>query len=195
MKRTLLAALLIVPLSGCGSESTGEEGRTATGSSPQQSGATEADEMARAGLVYQLPASWRRVPPDSPMRLDQAKIPGSAGEADLVVFFFGTQGGGGVEDNLQRWSAQVEGGEPTRERFSVNHDLTISIVDVAGTLKPSTMGTGPASPQPASRLLGAVVEGRGGPWFFKITGPQQTVAEQRSAFLSMLRQARTAPGA
>jgi hypothetical protein len=31
-----------------------------------------------------------------------------------------------------------------------------------------------------------VVEGPGGPWFFKATGPQSTLGEEREAFREML---------
>jgi hypothetical protein len=48
------------------------------------------------------------------------------------------------------------------------------------------MGSGPTTPQPDSRLIGAVVEGPGGPWFFKATGPSQTLADQRQGFRDML---------
>jgi hypothetical protein len=48
------------------------------------------------------------------------------------------------------------------------------------------MSGGPAEAQPNSRLLGAVVEGPGGPWFFKATGPSATLGAQRDAFLAML---------
>ena len=44
--------------------------------------------------------------------------------------------------------------------------------------------------QPGSRLLGAVVEGEGGPWFFKATGPDATLAPQRLPFRGMLQRAR-----
>jgi hypothetical protein len=50
---------------------------------------------------------------------------------------------------------------------------------MGGTLMPSTMGAGPTEPQPDSRLIGAVVEGEGGPWFFKITGPSAAVLDAR----------------
>ena len=36
------------------------------------------------------------------------------------------------------------------------------------------------------RLIGAVVEGDGGPWFFKLTGPDATLAAARGAYLEML---------
>jgi hypothetical protein len=126
------------------------------------------------------------------MRLDQAKVPGSGGEGDLAVFFFGGGGGGGVEENLQRWASQVEGGSPVRASFEAN-GLKISIIDLSGTLKQGSMGMGPQTDQPNSRMIAAVVEGEGGPWFFKLTGPEATIASGRDPFLAMLRGARVSP--
>ena len=154
--------------------------------------------MAPAGggqLLFELPAGWTSTPPSSAMRLAQARIPGPGGEGDLVVFWFGEGGGGGVEDNLQRWIGQMEvtaGTEPAREKFDVD-GLAVTWVDVSGTLLPSNMGTGPATPQPSSRLFGAVIEGPGGPWFFKATGPEATLAAEREAFVGILKGARLRP--
>jgi hypothetical protein len=50
------------------------------------------------------------------------------------------------------------------------------------------MGSSEAVPD--ARLLGAVVEGPGGPWFFKATGPDSTLGPQRDAFLAMLKSVR-----
>lgn len=144
-----------------------------------------------AGLAFTLPAGWQAVTPASSMRLAQANLPGGG---ELAVFHFGVGGGGDVESNIARWIGQVEvaaGTEPRRE--SSQHDgLTISVVEVDGTLLPTGMGTGPTTPQPGSRLLGAVVEGPGGPWFFKATGPAESLAAARAGFLEMLAGARPA---
>ncbi len=94
-----------------------------------------------------------------------------------------------MDANIQRWIEQMDvapGTSPRPESFEAN-GYRISLIDVSGTLKPSMMGTGPETPQPNSRLLGAVVEGPGGPWFFKATGPEATLGPQREAFLAMLR--------
>jgi len=146
-------------------------------------------------LVWALPAGWTEAPPASPMRMAQASIPGAGGPAELVLFHFGPGGGGGVEANIERWIGQVEiEGEPERGAFAAGDPgqdgVRVTWVDAAGTLKPSGMGMGPTEPQPGSRLLGAVVEGPGGPWFFKATGPDETLAAARGDFLAMLRAAR-----
>ena len=144
-------------------------------------------EIAAPGAVFNLPANWIPEQPESNMRLYQAQIPGSGGPGRLTVFHF-PGGGGGVDANLQRWEGQVQSdSESTRDSFALG-DWQVTWVEVEGTLMPS-MG-GPTEPQPDSRLLGAVVEGQGGPWFFKATGPSATLDEQRDAFLGLLKSGR-----
>lgn len=151
-------------------------------------------EISASGATFTLPEEWNAEPPSSSMRLGQASIPGSAGDGQLTAFHFGVGGGGGLESNLQRWAGQVEqdpGTQIHREEFVVG-GFQVTWIEVRGTLKPSTMGTGPASPQPGSSLLGAVVEGPGGPWYFKATGPTETLEQAKEAFLAMLRSVRSA---
>jgi hypothetical protein len=147
---------------------------------------------ASASITWDLPSSWQQEQPGSEMRMAQATIPGAAGPGQLVVFYFGAGGGGGVEANLDRWIGQMEvkvGGEPQRSTFDV-HGYKVTMLDVAGTLKPSGMGMGPSSPQPDSRMLAAVVEGPGGPWFFKATGPDATLSAAHDDFKAMLESVR-----
>lgn len=146
--------------------------------------------IAVPGGTFTLPEGWVAEPPSMQMRLAQARIPGPAGPGELTVFYFGPGAGGGLEANLQRWINQVEpDAEPTRESFTLG-TWKVTWVEAVGTLKPSTMGTGPSEPQPESRLFGAVVEGEGGPWFFKATGPAATLDAQRDAFLALLKSGR-----
>lgn len=160
--------------------------------SPPAGEVASGTEVQAPGAVFNLPEGWQSEPPSSSMRLAQAVIPGSAGPGQLTVFFFGVGVGGGLEGNLARWVGQVEpdpGSPPTRNAFT-NGPFQVTWIEVRGTLKPSTMGTGPTTPQPGSALLGAVIEGPGGPWYFKATGPATTLDAERDAFLAMLRSVR-----
>ena len=150
--------------------------------------ASTGHELELPGLRGELPETWQTQPPTSPLRAAQASLPGSGGAAEMAAFFFGPGGGGDTEANITRWIRQIDSptGQPVRDQFQVR-GLTIKLVDVTGTLKASPMGVGPKTPQPNSRLLGAVVEGPGGPWFFKITGPDATVKEQHDTFLAFLK--------
>jgi len=140
-------------------------------------------------LRFVLPPGWHQVPANSTMRVAQASIPGPGTPAELAVFHFGAGRGGDVESNLERWMNQIEpapGDTPQRETFD-SGGLRITWIDARGTLKPGQMGMGPAVAQADSRLLGAVIEGDGGPWFFKATGADATLAPQRDAFVAMLK--------
>jgi hypothetical protein len=197
----VLAALLAAGCNG-GPDATpspGEEDSAAAGAAPPSPPppTLAPDDASRRivapGAVFQLPDDWVPEPPESQMRLAQAQIPGPGGPGQLTVFHFGAGGGGGTEANLQRWITQMEAdGEPFRDSFTLG-TWKVSWVEVAGTLKPSTMGMGPTEPQAGSRLLGGVVEGEGGPWFFKATGPAETLEAQRDAFLELLKSGRTHP--
>lgn len=165
----------VAPLS-----SHGEAGAAAAAAGPGQ----------EAAIDFELPAGWQRQTPSSNMRLAQATIPGPGGPGELAVFFFGAGQGGAVEANLQRWVDQMGGATPRRDSFE-SHGLKVTWIEMAGTLQPTAMGMGSSTPQPNSRLLGAVVEGPGGPWFFKATGPDSTLGPQRDAFIRMLKSVRS----
>lgn len=203
-------ALAVLLLTGCGPEEP--EGRVIKPISSQPAPAPEpgapAPEAAPAPgapapgapaagptgtgrLAVELPEGWLQEPPANTMRQAQAKIPGAAGDGEFALFYFGPGAGGGIEANIQRWLAQVEpaaGSEPARETLTVG-ELTVHTVEAEGTLtaSPMTMQGGSPEPQPGHMLLGAVVEGPGGPWFLKATGPAATLGPYRDEFFQMVR--------
>jgi hypothetical protein len=194
-----LATLPVLLVAACGSDEP--EGRVIKPISSQaapEPGAPSPQPapgpgMPQAGgrLALELPEGWVEEPPANTMRQAQARITGAGGDGEFALFYFGPGGGGGVEANIQRWLAQVEpaaGGQPVRETFQVD-DLTVHTVEAQGTLtaSPMTMQGGDPEPQPGQMLLGAVVEGPGGPWFLKATGPAATLEPYRDEFFAMVR--------
>lgn len=149
-----------------------------------------------AGLRFTLPAEWARVPAPSDVRAAQWRIPHGPGDADdgeLILFFFGSGQGGRAEDNLERWYGQFTqpDGRPSRDAAVVKtrtkDGLKVTFVDLAGTYSGGTMGAGAGTkPKPGTRMLAAVVEGEGGPWFFKATGPDATMAAAKVGFEALL---------
>ena len=210
----LILPLLLLSLSACDNQEAAPPAVAETSTAPQAAPAapaTSGDAVSsispHAGLIdpapnsqqaagaagsidFDLPKAWQSQTPSSSMRLAQATIPGPGGPADLAVFFFGPGGGGPVDANIDRWVGQVEGAaKPTPETFETN-GYKVTWVDVKGTLKPSGMGMGPSTPISNARLYGAVVEGPGGPWFFKAQGPDSTLGPQRDAFVALLKSVR-----
>ncbi len=188
----LLTAFLITGLGCAGEAPEMDADQSVPVPAADSAAAAGADVLALPGATVDRPEGWVFGQPSSSMRLAEAEIPGPGGPALLTVFFFGAGGGGGVDANLQRWAGQVEpdeGVEPRRDRFTVD-GFTVSTIEVEGTLLPSRMGTGPTEPVPGTKLLGAVIDGPGGPWFFKITGPEATVTAAAPVFDAMVRSIR-----
>ena len=131
------------------------------------------------------------------MRRAQYRVPGKAGDGECTVFYFGPGQGGDPMQNAERWAEQftLADGTPARSTMKTSEvavgGLKIFMVEVAGTYKGGmTMTAAPAVPKPGYRLLGAVAPGPDANWYFKLTGPDETVSEQRNAFTSMVKSSR-----
>lgn len=139
--------------------------------------------MVVAGVVFHPPEDWQDLGPQG-MRQAQylaAPVAGDNAPAEINVFYFGANSGGGVEANLQRWIGQITpedgAGEPVRDTFTSDGGMPGHVVMVDGAYKSGggrPMG-GDGEVLPGYRLVGVVIEGPQGSVFFKLTGPQATV--------------------
>jgi len=153
-----------------------------------------------AELQYSAPPRWVSQPPANPMRRAQFLVPrveGDTADGLLVVSHFpGT--GGSTQANLDRWIGQFsqQDGSPVPrdsakfETFEVS-GLKVSAVEVTGYFFDSNvMGESGKRTDVPYRLLGGIVETPSGAWFFKLTGPDATVAAAREEFMELLRSVR-----
>ncbi len=156
---------------------------------------TQATRTEAAGLRFSVPADWARVPAPSDMRAAQFRVPHAGSDeedGELVLFFFGKGQGGSADQNVERWTGQFSqpDGKPSKDAAVVTirtvNGLKQTSVDVAGTYKPAPMGGAGGSEKTGWRLLAAVVEGDGGPWFWRLTGPDSTVAAAKPQFEALL---------
>ena len=151
-----------------------------------------------AGLTWTAPAAWVEEPPSNPMRMKQYRIRGPKGEAELVVNYFGKGQGGDLMSNAKRWAGQFKqpGGGSAQEALSTSTiqvgGMRVLVVETTGTYVPMAMGGEAPGEKPNHMLLGAIAEGPDANWFFKMTGPIETVRAQRDAFLGMLKSLRRA---
>ena len=148
-----------------------------------------------AGLRFAVPEDWARVPAPSDMRAAQFRVPKSAADGEdgeLVLFFFGKGKGGSAEQNVDRWTGQFTqpDGKPSKDAAVVTirtvNGLKETSVDVGGTYTPAQMGGAGDAVKSGWRLLAAVVEGPEGPWFWRLTGPEATVAAAKARFEALL---------
>lgn len=147
---------------------------------------------AVAGMQWHIPSGWTMAP-EKPMRVatyQVAAVEEDSEKAECAVYYFGPGQGGAVDANIKRWIGQMK--EPGEvQRSDMETDLgKIAIVEVSGTYKESA---GPMmavkAEHPGWTLIGAVVPGPEGDVFFKLTGPNATVAKVHELFTEMLKSA------
>jgi len=144
------------------------------GSSPHGSMPSAASEAP--ALVWKMPSGWQEAPNPNAMRLATYGAPGGV---EVSV----SRAGGSTDANIQRWVAQFDDvGRDARTEKTV-HGLHVVMVDVSGTYVGGgmTMGADSAS-RPGWAMVGAIVEGRGLPYFFKMMGPAAAVLVDHPAF-------------
>ncbi len=151
-----------------------------------------------AGLRFTHPSDWVRVPAPSDMRAAQFRIPKAGADpddAEAVLFFFGEGKGGSAQDNLDRWYGQMTqpDGKPSKDAGTVTiktiNGVKVTALDLPGTYKGMPTPGTPATSRSGYRLLAAIIEAKGGPWFFRIVGPDATVKASKPAFDALLESA------
>jgi hypothetical protein len=152
---------------------------------------------ATGQVVWSVPADWTEQPPASNMRLAQYAVDGPDGPGECVVFYFGPNQGGDSMANARRWAGQFSqpDGRASMDLMSITEvegaRLPVSVVEVTGTYEGGmTMSAQPFEAKPGYMLLGGIADGPDAPWFFKFTGPEETVRAQKDAFLEMMRSVR-----
>ena len=153
------------------------------------------------GMSYVPPDGWIREDPTSDHRMIQYRLrgrPKEAGDARLVVYFFGEAGTGDVDANIERWAGQFRqpDGRPSLEVARVEHHeangLVVHTVAVEGTYTAMT-ATGEHLNRPHRSLYAAVVYTDAGPYYFKVVGPTETVRRWDDSFKTLLASFKPAP--
>ena len=168
----------------------------AGGGSPQVASipSSPAYETAEAGGRQSLgvisvvpPSEWRSVPPSSSMRTAEYEVPGADGGAGANLAIFAANWGS-VDDNVARWVAQfselkTEVGRRDLIVGGAGEEISVTLVDVAGTFSGGMAGGGAQSHQ---RMLGAIVDVGGSFYYMKFLGPERTVTHWKEGFESFI---------
>ena len=140
-------------------------------------------------LSFKTPDGWTSETPSPGMRVAQYKLPGDAGEASLVVYYFGQGQGGSVEDNFARWVGQMQKSRDQAKTENLNvNGMAVTLLDVSGTYSSDMMG-GSQAPQPNSRMRAGVIETPKGNYYLKLVGPEKTVTRWDDAFIAFVKSA------
>ena len=190
---SILPLILLIILSSLGCKSEREVSGGDKPSVPNQvlkQVKTAQKPVSRGEMSYAVPEGWVRQKPSSPMRHDQFLLPGAGDKpsAELAVF---AGIGGSVEANLDRWYKQFKqpDGQETKDLIKRKKiqvaDLTVTVVSLTGTFMksraPMMMGA-PVDELGGYALLAAIAETKQGLWFFKATGPKDTINRWQKSF-------------
>lgn len=143
--------------------------------------------------------AWQTVTPSSAMRKAQFALPrvaDDAEDAELAVFYFGAGQGGSVEANLRRWYGQFtqpdssSSAEKATTANKVVDGMNLTMVDLSGTYVGSMMPGMEEQNKPNFRMLAAVLETPQGAYFFKLVGPEKTVAHWANSFSEFVKSAK-----
>jgi len=143
------------------------------------------------GLKSRTPADWKEVPTTQQFRYKVFRIPGDKAEldAELVIFYFGEGGGGGVEENIKRWKNMFlppEGktiDEVTKiSEFKVG-EVPVVYVDIRGTYLFRPFPAAPkAEPRKDYQMISVIFRSPKGPYFIRLVGPEVTVTKHQKRF-------------
>ncbi len=137
-------------------------------------------------LVWTAPASWKKKQ-NSSMRKGSYTVGEEGTGGDLAITAFPGDVGGDLA-NVNRWRGQVGLAPIADSELSgaltplEANGLKIEYVDLLG-----------GTPEQPVRMLGALVPYDGSTWFFKLTGPAALVAQEKPAYLELLRSVKAAP--
>jgi hypothetical protein len=150
--------------------------------------------LALGPFAMTPPADWTVVPTTSSMRAAQFKLPGKPGaEAELVVTYFGPDGAGSIDDNVDRWVGQIQQPDGKSSHDAAKIEKTkfggqdATYVSASGRyVAPAMPGASENVDKQDQALLAAIVSSPSGPYYFKLVGAKSTIDANAAKFRAML---------
>ncbi len=200
---TVSAALIVV---SCGKKEDNSSAKSETSSSVdvngnfalESSGVTftlSGTPITLAGVTL-IPASeWADFGPSGMRKASYAFGPleGETDSATVTVFYFGADGGGTIQANLDRWAGQMSPAEGADSSSFVQRGEMISggmkthLIKVNGSYNAGGMMSGTPVVKDNYTMIGAVIEAPEGNIFLKLTGPTKTANAMGEAMIEMLK--------
>ncbi len=145
------------------------------------------------GMTFDAPKTWKSTKPSSPFRRAQLSVTAAKGDkegAELVVTSFPGDAGG-VDANVKRWESQCKDkdGNPSKATVAKKkgQNVDVVVVEAAGHYVAAAMpGRPEVIDKEGYRLLGAIVQGSEGSFFFKMIGPDKTVLAAKEGFNELI---------
>lgn len=160
-----------------------------------QAGDKQGIEVKLDKYKSRTPANWQVQEIEAKLkkfRTHQFKVPGAekGDEADVVIFSFGG-GGGGVNENIDRWKKTFRPPEGKSlddiskvDTYKVG-DIKITYLDISGTYEfrnPPFDPNAKLERRPNYRMFSVYFDSEDGPYFIRMTGPAKTMESNKKGF-------------
>lgn len=137
--------------------------------------------VSALGLVFAIPEGWDSVAPSNNMRTAELHAGGCIAAISIA--------GGGIDDNIDRWSEQVldAAGEPAEadaEDRTIN-GIDLTLVELSGTYMDGGM-FGPKTERPDYSMFGAIIPQGQRSVFIKMTGPTDEMDDLHSEWIALI---------
>lgn len=151
-------------------------------SADDQKADAKTTKITAGDITLTVPETWKKKEKSSQLRVAEIDVPAAKEDKDngeLVVFYFGAGGAGGIDANVARWIGQFEEeGRKVRSFTGKSDQGKYTLVDLTGTYKKPI---GPpiqmkSEPKAGWRMIGVILETGKGPYFLKLDGPAKTIA-------------------
>jgi hypothetical protein len=152
-----------------------------------ESGKTHA--VTKLGIKLNVPESWKSKDTNSNMHLMQFSIPKGEGDKDdteVSLWYFGLNGAGSVNENFQRW---IDEFDPKDRKLKITTGKCPGgeyiLMDISGTWDrkvPTPQGGLKVVHTTGREIAVAVTAPHSGDYFYRLMGPETTVAANVDAF-------------
>lgn len=175
MKSTI-STILAVALAGFFSQASAEEAKS---------------ETLKAGeFTFTFGKPWVRQAVTSSMRAGQLtykQADDSLKNVDVIFFYFGPGGAGGIKANIDRWAGQFQGGAETNTETKEVNGREIVYFTGKGSFQDSVGGpfSGNTVTKDNYKVQAAILPSDNGPVFLKMTGPAASVEATKEDFIKL----------
>ncbi|MAS96847.1 MAG: hypothetical protein CMO55_26960 [Verrucomicrobiales bacterium] len=151
--------------------------------------ADDTESLTVSEFEFKYGEPWIRQQVTSPMRAGQLTYDHedeALADVDLVIYFFGAGQGGGAQANIDRWIGQFEGTPESKTEEKELGDKKVIFLEAKGTYMESMGGpfSGNKTAKPDYTMLAAILPSAQGDVFLKLTGPNDSVAAMKDAFMA-----------
>jgi len=155
-----------------------------------ESDAAVPKELKLEGVSTLVPPGWKQVPPANRIIEAEFALPKAEGDQHdgrLTIM----AAGGDTDSNIDRWKSEFLGQTEIKTETLEVGTLEVTWVDIRGEWRGPSSAQGKSQPRPDYRMIAVIVPfSEMSSYFYKLTGPRETLATHEEAFKSFVKSTR-----